>query len=74
MIYQKLHIISGIPLPLTTVMILLLDLGIDLAPTISVTHTGREVDIMDRKPRDPNKNHSMNGFFFVNLFVFFGKM
>jgi len=43
----------GIPLPLSTVMILLVDLGTDLAPAISMAYEGREADIMERAPRDP---------------------
>merc|ERR1719232_139075 len=43
----------AIPLPLSTVMILLVDLGTDLAPAISMAYEGRESDIMQRKPRDP---------------------
>jgi len=42
-----------IPLPLSTVMILLVDLGTDLAPAISMAYEGREADIMQRPPRDP---------------------
>jgi len=49
--------ILGIPLPLTTVMILLVDLGTDLAPAISMAYEGREADIMNRKPRNPDKDH-----------------
>merc|ERR1719464_906192 len=44
---------AAIPLPLSTVMILLVDLGTDLAPAISMAYEGRESDIMMRKPRDP---------------------
>eukprot|EP01083_Nonionella_stella_P006622 19209_1 len=44
---------AAIPLPLSTVMILLVDLGTDLAPAISMAYEGRESDIMERKPRDP---------------------
>jgi sodium/potassium-transporting ATPase subunit alpha len=44
---------AAIPLPLSTVMILLVDLGTDLAPAISMAYEGRESDIMQRKPRDP---------------------
>merc|ERR1711877_43623 len=39
-----------IPLPLTTVMILLVDLGTELAPAISLAHEGKEADIMQRPP------------------------
>eukprot|EP01083_Nonionella_stella_P073128 197500_1 len=45
--------VAAIPLPLSTVMILLVDLGTDLAPAISMAYEGRESDIMERKPRDP---------------------
>jgi len=47
---------AGIPLPLTTVMILMVDLGTDLAPAISLAHEGKESDIMERAPRDPEKD------------------
>merc|ERR1711971_1539336 len=47
---------AAIPLPLSTVMILLVDLGTDLAPAISMAYEGREADIMQRKPRDPAIN------------------
>lgn len=47
---------AAIPLPLSTVMILLVDLGTDLAPAISMAYEGRESDIMERKPRDPAVN------------------
>jgi magnesium-transporting ATPase (P-type) len=47
---------AGIPLPLSTVMILLVDLGTDLAPAISMAYEGRESDIMERKPRNPDIN------------------
>ena len=43
----------GIPLPLSTVMILLVDLGTDLAPAISMAYEGKEADIMERLPRNP---------------------
>merc|ERR1719220_1557930 len=43
-----------IPLPLSTVMILLVDLGTDLAPAISLAHEDSELDIMERPPRNQN--------------------
>merc|ERR1712154_157189 len=44
---------AAIPLPLSTVMILLVDLGTDLAPAISMAYEGRESDIIKRPPRNP---------------------
>merc|ERR1719300_1548501 len=51
------HQTVGLPLPLTTVMILLVDLGTDLAPAISLAHEGKEADIMQRPPRDPERDN-----------------
>merc|ERR1712226_1710977 len=48
---------TGIPLPLTTVMILLVDLGTDLVPAISLAHERAEADIMSRPPRDQKKDN-----------------
>merc|ERR1712066_200460 len=53
LLYQML----GIPLALPTVMILLVDLGTDLAPAISFAHEGKEADIMQRAPRDPQSDN-----------------
>merc|ERR1719346_834327 len=46
-----------VPLPLTTVMILMVDLGTDLAPAISLAHERAEADIMSRAPRDQKKDN-----------------
>merc|ERR1719350_1649232 len=46
-----------VPLPLTTVMILMVDLGTDLAPAISLAHERAEADIMSRPPRDQKKDN-----------------
>merc|ERR1719193_2632088 len=48
--------VAGIPLPLPTVMILLVDLGTDLAPAISMAHEGTESDIMLKSPREQNRD------------------
>jgi len=41
-----------IPLPLSTVLILCIDLGTDMVPAISMAWETAEADIMKRKPRD----------------------
>ncbi|XP_055920575.1 sodium/potassium-transporting ATPase subunit alpha-like [Eupeodes corollae] len=46
------YVIAGIPLPLTTVYILCIDLGTDLLPAISLAYESAETDIMRRKPRN----------------------
>jgi len=42
----------GIPLPLSTVLILCIDLGTDMIPAISMAWEDKEADIMKRPPRD----------------------
>jgi len=44
-------IVFRIPLPLTTVLILCIDLGTDLLPSTSFVFEDSELDIMTRKPR-----------------------
>merc|ERR1719320_653342 len=51
-----LYQVAGLPLPLPTVMILLVDLGTDLAPAISMAHEGAESDIMLKSPREQNRD------------------
>lgn len=51
-----IFMIVGIPLPLTTVLILCIDLGTDMIPAISLAYEQPEDDIMLRKPRDPKKD------------------
>jgi len=47
-----LFILFQIPLPLSTVLILCVDLGTDLIPAISLAYEKAEADIMKRKPRN----------------------
>ncbi|KAG9396843.1 Cation-transporting P-type ATPase [Carpediemonas membranifera] len=46
----------GIPLPLTTVLILCIDLGTDMIPAISLAYEDPEADIMNLPPRDAKKD------------------
>jgi len=46
-------IILRIPLPLGTIAMLLIMLGTDVMPAISIAHETAEADIMKLKPRDP---------------------
>lgn len=49
-------VLFAIPLPLTTILILAVDLGSDLAPAISFSYEPAELDIMKRRPRDPQRD------------------
>jgi magnesium-transporting ATPase (P-type) len=53
----------GIPLPLGTVTILLVDLGTDIVPSIALAYENPEQDIMKRKPRNPLKDRLVNQSF-----------
>lgn len=53
-------IIVQIPLPLTTVLILCIDLGTDLLPAISLAYERAESDIMRRPPRDSRVDRLVN--------------
>lgn len=46
-------ILFQVPLPLTTVLILCIDLGTDMVPAIAFAYEHAELDIMERYPRNP---------------------
>jgi sodium/potassium-transporting ATPase subunit alpha len=48
------NVLIGIPLPLTTVLILCIDLGTDMVPAISLAYEDKEANIMSKPPRDMN--------------------
>ncbi|XP_067909988.1 potassium-transporting ATPase alpha chain 2-like [Heterodontus francisci] len=50
------YIIASIPLPIGTITILLIDLGTDLIPSISLAYEKAERDIMDVPPRNSSKD------------------
>ncbi|EGC29505.1 hypothetical protein DICPUDRAFT_42780, partial [Dictyostelium purpureum] len=52
-----LNIVSGIPLAITSFLILCIDLGTEMAPAISLAYEKGEKDIMTRKPRVLGKDH-----------------
>ena len=45
-------VVLGIPLPLSTVAILLIYLGTDMLPAISLAYENAELNLMERAPRD----------------------
>merc|ERR1719456_682530 len=49
-------ILVGLPLPLSTVLILCVDLGTDMIPAISLAYENAERDIMRRPPRSAEDN------------------
>ena len=53
-------IVFQVPLPLSTVLILCIDLGTDMVPAISFAYENPELDIMDRVPRNSKLDHLVN--------------
>jgi len=49
-----------IPQPLSTVLILCIDLGTDMIPAISFAYENAELDIMERHPRVSTRDHLVN--------------
>ncbi|PIO65235.1 e1-E2 ATPase [Teladorsagia circumcincta] len=54
------YVLLGIPLPLSLVAILMIDLGTDLWPAISLAYEVPETDIMQRPPRNPEYDRLVN--------------
>jgi len=52
--------IFQIPQPLSTVLILCIDLGTDMYPAISFAYENPELDIMERYPRNSKRDHLVN--------------
>ncbi|CAG9466608.1 unnamed protein product [Pedinophyceae sp. YPF-701] len=55
-----LFITINIPLALSTVLILCVDLGTDMIPAISLAHETKEADIMNRPPRNAATDRLVN--------------
>jgi sodium/potassium-transporting ATPase subunit alpha len=55
-----MFILAQMPLPLTTIMILCIDLGTDMIPAISFAYENPELDIMERYPRNSKRDHLVN--------------
>jgi sodium/potassium-transporting ATPase subunit alpha len=55
-----LFIVLQVPLPLSTVLILCIDLGTDMVPAISFAYENPELDIMERMPRNSKRDHLVN--------------
>ena len=51
-----IFITVGVPLPLSTVLILCVDLGTDMVPAISMAYEEAESDILRRPPRDASRD------------------
>ncbi|MGL5979120.1 MAG: cation-translocating P-type ATPase [Erysipelotrichaceae bacterium] len=64
---------GGIPLPLTIMQILCIDLGTDMLPALGLGVEAPEPDIMDKKPRDP-KEPLLNKTVMIKGFLWYGML
>jgi len=55
-----MFMVCQVPLPLSTVLILCIDLGTDMVPAISFAYENPELDIMERFPRNSKRDHLVN--------------
>ena len=51
------YVIIGLPLALTTIMILIICVGTDMIPAVSFAYENPELDIMRRNPRNSKRDH-----------------
>ena len=55
-----LSLITAIPLAITAITVLCVDLGTDVLPSVSLSYERAEKGIMKRKPRDPKRDKMTN--------------
>ncbi len=72
---NAVYLLSGgaVPLPLTTMQILTIDLGTDMLPALGLGTEPPEETIMDQPPRDPDER-LLNKRVLVKAFLWYGLM
>ena len=65
------YILFGIPLPLTVMQILAVDLGTDLLPALALGSERPSPDVMERPPR-PKAEHLLTRGVFLRAYLFLG--
>ncbi len=72
---NAVYLLSGgaVPLPLTTMQILTIDLGTDMLPALGLGTEPPEETIMDQPPRDPHER-LLNRRVLVKAFLWYGLM
>jgi sodium/potassium-transporting ATPase subunit alpha len=61
-----------VPLPLSAILALCIDLGADLWPAITFAYEYPETDIMERPPRNPKRDFLVSKKMFVSSYVLIG--
>lgn len=72
---SAIYLLSGgaVPLPLTTMQILTIDLGTDMLPALGLGTEPPEADVMSRPPRDPNEP-LLSGKVMRKAFLWYGML
>ena len=72
---SAVYLLSGgaVPLPLTTMQILTIDLGTDMLPALGLGCEAPEADVMNRPPRNP-KEPLLTGKLMRKAFLWYGLM
>jgi len=65
-------ILADLPLPLTTLLILAIDVGADMWPAISMAYEKPEPDLMQRGPRNPRIENLVNAKLIVYSYLVIG--
>jgi sodium/potassium-transporting ATPase subunit alpha len=64
-----LSLLAGLPAGLTALQILVIDLGTELGPAISLAYEPAEANLMDVKPRDPLKDRLVSPVLLLYSYV-----
>jgi len=64
MLPYVIGIIADMPLPLSTITILFIDLGTDIIPCIALAYEFGEAEVMQRPPRNPKKDRLVTSAMF----------
>eukprot|EP00271_Cylindrocystis_brebissonii_P021535 TRINITY_DN7756_c0_g1_i2.p1 TRINITY_DN7756_c0_g1~~TRINITY_DN7756_c0_g1_i2.p1 ORF type:complete len:1167 (+),score=247.04 TRINITY_DN7756_c0_g1_i2:363-3863(+) len=66
------NVIIGIPLPLSTVLMLAICLGTDMLPAVSLAYEEKEADIMERPPRNAKVDRLVTGRLVFHAYLIIG--
>lgn len=66
------NVVLGIPLPLSTVLMLAICLGTDMFPAIALAYEEKEADIMERPPRNANVDRLVTGRLIFHAYLIIG--
>jgi len=67
-----MYVVADMPLMLTTVLILCIDIGTDMWPAIALAYERPESDIMERRPRDAKKDKLVTGKLIAFAYLLIG--